>query len=41
MLKKIKRLRHIIKILKAGLDVETLEEIDETLTSFYGQMGVI
>lgn len=38
---KDKNIFHIIKVLKIGLGVETLEEIDKILTDFYTEKGLL
>ena len=38
---KIKRIIHIIKMLKKALDVKTIEEVEYQLQDFYTRYGVI
>lgn len=38
---KIKGIIHIIKMLKKGLDVKTIEEVEYQIQDFYTRMGVI
>ncbi len=38
---KIKRIIHIIKVLKKALDVKTIKEVDIEITDFYERNGVI
>ena len=38
---KIKRIIHIIKMLKKALDVKTIEEVEIALMKFYGEIGIL
>ena len=40
-MRKLKTIIHIIKVLKIGLGVNSLKEIDDTLTNFYETKGVL
>lgn len=40
-MKKVKHIIHIIKLLKIALDVKTIVDVDNKLTTFYKDMGVI
>ena len=40
-MKRLKAIIHIIKVLKQGVGINDIVELDKTLTNFYKQKGVL